>query len=327
MIDPDEIEFDGHGAGTDVDPGAGTGVGGRDESGSDRAPGVGGTGIVTIGDSRVVYRRAGSEGPPVVLLHGGGVDDSTLSWRHAIEALGDDYRVYAPDWPGYGDSEDGTGFDHSIDGYVETLEAFLDELGLERVSLVGISMGGGVSIGFSLANPDRVDRLVLVDSYGLGDWLPRGKLWKTAAHLPGANSLGWAAMSTSDGTARLALGAVVSDAEAIADDFVRDFRSRASAPGAGRAFEEFQRNEISPSGRVRTDFTDELPSLSVPTLLVHGIDDPLVPVEWSKRASTLMPEAELVVLRKCGHWVPRERPTEFTDVVRSYLSGNEPAYR
>ncbi|SEV95137.1 alpha/beta fold hydrolase [Natrinema salifodinae] len=281
---------------------------------------VGGTGITTIDGCRLAYRRAGTEGSPVVLLHGGGVDDSTLSWRHAIDTLAEDHRVYAPDWPGYGDSEAGPDFEHSIESYVDLLVSFLDDMGLESATLVGISMGGGVALGTALDHADRIDRLALVDSYGLGPRIPAGALWKTMAHVPGANALGWAAVGLSNEMARLSLSRLVADGAALDPEFVEDFRTRAGRRSAGEAFEAFQRNELLASGTVRTDFTDDLGSLSVPTLLVHGADDPLIPAAWSERAAARIPDAELTVLENCGHWTPRERPDAFNEVLTSFCA-------
>ncbi len=288
---------------------------------------TGGTGVTTIAgigengdtDIRLSYRRAGTSGAPVVLLHGGGVDDATLSWRHAIDALADDYRVYAPDWPGYGDSTP-VG-EQTIDSYVSILEGFFAETDLddESVTLVGISMGGAGALGYTLQHPENVDALGLVDSYGLGRRIPGASFFKSAAHVPGANALGWTAMSVSNELARLALGNVVANSADLDPAFVDEFRSRASQRGAGEAFEAFQRAELTADGEARTDFTDDLESLSVPTLLVHGVDDPLFPVRWSKRAHERLPNSRLEIIDNCGHWVPRERPDVFNEILTSFL--------
>ncbi len=278
---------------------------------------IGGHGVVTIGDCRIAYRRAGTEGPPVVLLHGGGIDDAALSWRHAIGPVADDYQVYAPDWPGYGDSDD-TGV-HSVDGYVSLLEAFLDAVGLESATLVGLSMGGAAAVGFTLDSPGRVDRLVAINSYGLGPRLPVGSLWRAVATVPGANAMGWATMGLSTELARAGLAALVSDPSTLDPAFVDEFRARAARPGAGTAFEAFQRNELTADGRARTDFSDRLGSIAVPTRLIHGGDDPLVPPAWSARAAEAIADGDVTILEGCGHWAPRERPELFTDTLLNVL--------
>lgn len=284
------------------DPGDGAGVG---------------RGTTTIDGARLVYRRAGTEGSPVVLLHGGGVDDAELSWRHAIDDLAADHRVYAPDWPGYGDSPDRK--EHSTAAYARLLEGFLDRVVPEEpVALAGISMGGAAALGYAMENPERVDRLLLVGSYGLGPRVPGGSLWKTLAHVPGANSAGWAALGTSRMAARMGLGNVVADPGGLPAAFVESVVERARRPGAGRAFEAFVRTELRSDGTAGTDYSDRLGELSVPTLLVHGREDPLFPVGWSERAAERIPEARLETL-DCGHWVPRERPDEFVGILRAFL--------
>lgn len=287
-----------------------------------------GTGVTTVGDCRIAYRRAGTSGPPVVLCHGAGIDDASVSWRYAIDALADDYRVYGIDWPGYGNSiGDVT---HTVEAYVDVLEGFLETLPFERVSLAGISMGGGVALGYTLANPDRVERLALVDSYGLGARLPSALQWKFLSRVPGATEFGKVAAGTSTRSVRMVLDSLVADADALPDTFVDDVRRKLMEPGSIQAFKQFQDNELSFSGRVATNFVDDLEELSVPTLLVHGREDPLVPLEWSERAADLIPEAELEVVENCGHWTPRERPERFNDLLEDWLpesrSVPEPQY-
>ena len=276
-----------------------------------------GTGVATVGDCRIAYRRAGTSGPPVVLCHGAGIDDTTVSWRHAIDALAEDYRVYGIDWPEYGNS---TGdVTHTIETYVDVLEGFLETLPYERVSLAGISMGGGAVLGYALEHPERVDRLALVDSYGLGGRLPNALSWKLLSQIPGMTEFGKIAASVTTDSVRLVLDSLVADADGLSDAFVADARQKLMEPGSIQAFKEFQNNELSFNGRVATNFVDELESLAVPALLIHGEDDPLVPLEWSVRAADLIPEAELDVIENCGHWAPRERPERFNESLLNWL--------
>ncbi len=280
-----------------------------------------GHGVTTVAGTRIAYQRAGTDGPPVVLLHGGGIDDSTLSWEHTIEALAPDYQVYAPDWPGYGDSTPIS--EPSVQAYIDVLSGFLDAVGLESATLVGLSMGGAAALGYTLDHPAAVDRLVLVDSYGLGERIPAGSLWKTIASVPGANSLGWAMMGSSLEASRLGLSPVVADPSSLSKPFLEAFRSRAAATGAGTAFEQFQTREVTVDGRAVTNYADELETLTVPTALIHGAADPLFPVAWSRRAHERIPASKLVVLKGCGHWSPRECPAAFNRALSEFLDGDE----
>lgn len=276
-----------------------------------------GSGIATIDGCRIAYQRAGTSGPPVVLCHGAGIDDATVSWRHTIKALAEDYRVYAIDWPEYGNS---TGdVTHTIETYVDILDGFLETIPFERVSLVGISMGGGAALGYALENPDRIEQLALVDSYGLGDRLSNALTWKYLGQIPGITEFGKIAASVSNESVRLVLDSLVADASELPKPFVEDIRGKLKEPGSIKAFKEFQQNELSFNGRVATNFVDELESLSVPTLLVHGKEDPLVPVEWSIRAADRLPNTELDLIEDCGHWAPRERPERFNESLLDWL--------
>jgi len=273
--------------------------------------------FATVDGRRIRYLRAGEDGPPLVFLHGGGVDDAAVSWKHAIPHFADDYRVYALDWPGYGES-DPSGTTPTTALYAETLDGFLDAVGLDSATLVGISMGGAAALSVAVDTPDRVDRLALVDSYGLADAVPGGFGSYLLANTPFANALGRLAFASGPLGARAALRNIVYDADAVDDEFVADVGERLRRSDAGEEFLAYLRHEFSPDG-VRTSFADELAGLQPPTLFVHGCEDPLVPVSWSERAAERVPDAELATVDDCGHWPPRERPDPFNRTLAAFL--------
>lgn len=270
------------------------------------------------GGLRIHCLVAGEEGPPVVLLHGGGIDSARFSYRHAIGALARGHRVFAPDWPGYGESER-PDVEHTLGLYVGLLGPILDALELERTSLVGISMGGGAALGFSLRSPERVEKLVLVDSYGLGSEIPWGRLGYLLARAPLVNNLAWASLRRSPRMVRWSLYNVVYDWHEVTEEMVEEARRMLDRPGAGRAFQSLQKNEVGWKG-LRTDFVNRLGSLRVPTLIVHGEHDRAVPVAWARGAHASIPDSEIYVLPSCGHMPPRERPEEFNEAVRRFLA-------
>lgn len=283
---------------------------------SDRVPGAESL-FVDVDDCRLHYLRAGDGGPPVVLLHGSGIDDAALSWKHTIPALANRHKVYALDWPGHGESGPPTG-DPSVPFYRSILCGFLDSVGLDRVALVGISMGGAVALGCALERPERCRSVVAVDSYGLVDRIPGGIGSYLLASVPFVDVVGrqWAGLSA--GTARAAVGSFVHDPDQLPDAFFEDVRERLSEPRAGAAFVSFQRNEFGLDG-VDTSFADRLDELEMPVTLVHGRADPLIPLEWAETAAESIPEARLRVIDRCGHWPPRERPDVFVRHLRSAL--------
>src|SRR5512140_2516120 len=116
--------------------------------------------FLTIQGIRVHYLCAGDGGTTVILLHGGGVDCAALSWGGFLPELAENYRVIAPDLPGYGET-DRPDVPYSMNYYIQFLAGFLDQLGTPCATLAGISMGGGIALGFALSNPARVEKLVL----------------------------------------------------------------------------------------------------------------------------------------------------------------------
>ena len=260
---------------------------------------------------------AGVGGQPVLLLHGGGFDSADFSYGPIIGPLSRGRRVFAPDWPGYGVS-DKPDVEYDLAYYVDFLCRLMDALGLARAALLGISMGGGAALGFALDEPERVERLVLVDSYGLGSGIPRGRLGYFLARTPLAADLIYAIMRRSRLVVRRGLLSVVYDRRVVTDCLADEAHRLLKEPGSGRAFRSFRQNEVLWEG-LRTDFSERLGEITAPTLVIHGAHDPIVPVAWARRAHKRLPNSELRVFDGCGHWPPRERPEEFNQVVEDFL--------
>ena len=267
---------------------------------------------------RVHYLKAGEGNAPVLLLHGGGYDSASLSYKQIIGPISEHHRVFAPDWPGYGES-DKPEMKYSTEYYVGFLGRLMDALGLQKASLVGISMGGAISLGFSLRSPQRVEKLVLVDSHGLGGEVPRGVASYALVRLPLLNKLVWAALKRSRKMVEWSLQTVFYDPRVVTENLVDEVHQTAKEPGAGRAWRSWQENEIGWK-ELRTNYFDRLPELAVPTLILHGAEDGYVPVSWARRAHALIEDSELHVFPRCGHWLTLERPKEFNRVVSEFLA-------
>ena len=260
----------------------------------------------------VRYLDAG-EGDPLVLLHGAGIDAAGVSWKHVIPELAETHRVIAPDLPGHGRSGK-PDLRYTTDYYIDVLAAFVEALDLSAPSLAGISMGGCIALGYALDNP--VDRLTLVDSYGLGTdtgWRPAAA---TALRVPVVDRMVWDVMGTTKETVR---GTLLGYLNNPSQDVVDDVYEILQQPGYGRAMRSWQRSEFRLSG-FRTCYLGELPELAAPTLLVHGADDTLFPSAWSERADERLRDSELHVFEECGHWPPRERPARFNDVLTAFMA-------
>ena len=272
---------------------------------------------VDVDGLRVHSLTAGGAGSPVVLLHGGGIDSASFTYGHLIGRLADGHRMFAPDWPGYGHS-DKPDLDYATGFYVDFLGRLMDALDLVRASLVGTSMGGGAALGFALRSPQRVEKLVLVDSYGLGSEVPWGRLGSLMARAPLIDKLALRLLRRSRTLVRWSLYGLVHDRRTVTEGMVEETARLLENPKAGSAWGSFKKSEVGWGG-LRTDFSDRLSNLTMPTLLVHGADDRAVSLAWARRAQERIPDCELRVFSECGHLPPREHPEAFARVVERFL--------
>jgi len=269
---------------------------------------------------RTHYYHAGENGSSILLLHGGGSDTASLSWRLAIPTLASSHRVYAPNLPGYGQT-DRPDIAYTNDYYVQFVCDFMEAAGLERAALVGISMGGGISIGMTLEYPERVDRLVLVDSYGLQRKAPMHLLSALTVKTPGLIPLTWKWLSSSRGMMKASLKSLIQRPQSLTGELIDELWEEARRPRSGDAFYSYQKSEVQWGG-TRTCFMDRLDQIEVPTLIIHGEKDSLVPLECSREAARRIPNAELKILPGCGHWPQRDHPEEFNRVLAAFLNGS-----
>ena len=271
---------------------------------------------VTLPAGRATYLLSEQgAAPPVVLLHGGGLDCATLSWRDLFPALAPDRTVVALNWPGYGGS-DAFGRPYSIADLGAWLLTFLDALQIERAALVGVSMGGGTALWTALHHPERVARIVPVASYGLAAHAPYQLLSYLAARLP-LNRLSYAVMRRSRWALRHALESLFANPGKVTEAIVSEVQGVLDGTARPRAFSDFQKGELTPEG-LRTVLTPRLGEVDQPTLLIHGRADRLVPLAEVERAATAMPHARLEVM-EAGHWPMRECPDAFNRLVTGFL--------
>lgn len=271
---------------------------------------------------RIRYLVSGERGPPILLLHGGGIDSASLSWRLALEALAPYYRVYAPDLPGYGAS-DKPNIAYTTEFFIDFVQKLLDALRLSRVSLIGLSMGGAIALGVALRAPERVEKLVLVDSYGLQERLQAHFFVWALTRWPRLHNVAVLPMRYSRTLLKLGIWMLAGNPSFITPEILEEVAQWARQPKARRAFASWLRDEIRWNS-VRTNFLGELGRIEAPVLLIHGERDRIVPVEVARRAQRLFKNAQLYVIPQCGHWAPRERPEEVHRVVLEFLKN--PSY-
>ncbi|MER7009988.1 alpha/beta hydrolase [Saccharopolyspora sp. NPDC000359] len=268
---------------------------------------------------RIRFYRAGSSGPAIILLHGGGPDNAMISWRHAIGVLAADHRVFVPDLPGQGGSMPWRGSANQRT-FEEVLRWLLDAWQVPQAVLVGLSMGGSVAAGFALRNPQRVRGLVLVDSTGLQHRMHRHLLAHLALRSRFAGPLAAKLLRLNRTLVRHALtkifftgGQPVPDLESIVDEV------GAEAGARGSVFADWHADAVARKA-MRINHLPHLGQLRCPVMLIHGERDTLVPVQAARDAAGAIPGSMLRVLPDAGHWPNRERPTEFNALLREFVN-------
>jgi pimeloyl-ACP methyl ester carboxylesterase len=268
-------------------------------------------GSLVVNGSHVNYVEMG-EGPPLVLVHG--LSGCWQNWLENIPRFARRHRVIAPDLPGFGESEL-PNEEISIPGYGRFLDAFLGAVGVERASLVGNSMGGFIAAEAAISHPSRVEKLVLVSAAGLVRVGNRqlyalermARLFHplTAAFLARREHL-----VRRPGLRRRMLYGVVRYPDRIAPEIAYEVASGAGKPGfldALNAIWEY-------------DFRDRLPEISVPTLILWGRNDRIVPVAGAYEYEQLIPNARREIFEDTGHVPMLERPARFNQLVEQFLN-------
>jgi pimeloyl-ACP methyl ester carboxylesterase len=269
---------------------------------------------------RVIYRIAGS-GPPVVLIHG--MVNSSRHWESVALRLAEEHTVIAPDLLGHGDSAAVRG-DYSLGAHAASIRDLLAAIGIDRATLVGHSLGGGVAMQFFYQFPQRTERLVLVSSGGLGHEV--SPLLRGAA-LPGASAIVWLAahprlMAALDTTGQR-LRDRGSARGALLQAVVRALRPL-EGPGARKAFLQTLRSVIDVHGQ-RVSAVDRLYLLGpMPTLIVWGERDNTIPLAHGREAHHAIPGSRFETLPRAAHFPHLEDPEGLADVLRDFLRTTEP---
>lgn len=248
------------------------------------------------------------DGAPILFLHGSGPGVSAwANWQHALPVLGQQARVVAPDIVGFGHTARPADIRYSLRTWTDHVWAFLDALGLDRVSVVGNSLGGRIALQMAEDDQDRLDRLVLMGSPGVGMTLTDG-LKALRGYEP-----------SPDAMRDLLRGYFAVDPSLISDELVQIRYEASAAPGAHEAYRlMFFHPDHAGSELAITE--EQVRAVARPTLLVHGREDRIVPVDVALTMLRLLPDADLHVFARCGHWTQIERSRDFNEVVAQFLA-------
>jgi pimeloyl-ACP methyl ester carboxylesterase len=268
-----------------------------------------------------VFRIAG-DGPPLLLIHG--IGDSSSTWSNVMPSLARNHLVIAPDLLGHGDS-DKPRADYSVAAYANGMRDLLGVLGVDRVSLVGHSLGGGVAMQFAYQFPEHTERLVLVSSGGVGRQVTPVL---RAVSLPGAHLMLSALKLPS---ARLQAAAIFKLLELLgtglgrdADDLMRVVDALPDA-SARSAFIRTLRAVVDWRGQVVTMLDRCYLTRGMPTLLVWGTRDQVLPMHHGLTAHAAMPGSQLELFSGAGHFPFHADPQRFVEVLEDFLATTAPA--
>ncbi|CAO5250030.1 alpha/beta fold hydrolase [Frankia sp. AgKG'84/4] len=310
---------------TDLDGGHGVGGPGGEHAGG---AGRGGGPVaaptprfVTVHGYRRSYLRAG-HGPVLLLIHG--IGDNARTWLPIIARLARHHTVIAPDLLGHGLSDKPRG-DYSIAGYACGMRDLLTVLGVERATVIGHSLGGGVAMQFAYQFPERCERLVLVATGGVG---PDVHPALRAAALPGAGPVlslvGLPPVRLAGRTGMRALRLLPTDLGRDAEDILRVGDSLGT-PTARAAFLRTLRSVIDARGQSITMLDRCYLAAGMPSLIVWGEHDAVIPARHARTAHTAMPGSRLEIFADAGHFPHHSEPERFCRVLTDFLATTRPA--
>lgn len=274
--------------------------------------------LITTGDFQTHYLDVG-EGEPVILLHGGGAGaDGWSNWQHTLPAFSKRFRALAVDLVGFGRSgkPDPASFTYSQAARTRQLIDFIEALGLEKVSIVGNSMGGCTALGVAIERPDLLDNLVLMGSAGLGGKpAPKPAASPDAGSAPPISSILHYDF-TEEGMRRI-VSALTAPGYEAPEDQVR-YRYELAVQPDTRAAYEATTAWVRENGLKHPE--EDLAKIKTRTLVVNGKNDKIVPVTTAYKYLELLENSTGYIVPNCGHWAMIEHPDLFARVTLDFLT-------
>jgi len=267
-----------------------------------------------------VYEN-GTGNIPLVLLHGGGLDSAMLSWREIMNSMPEQYTVYAIDLLGYGKSDR----PESMEGesfypkHISAVESVVDQLHLNKFVLSGLSMGGAISIGYTLKNPDKVIALIPVDSWGLVSKMPMHSFyyWYVNTSLL---KVSYSMFAKYRCMVKWSLKySLIGDRSKISKTLIDEVFALCQIPNPEKSMQDYQRSSLTKRGTI-PDYTEQLKELQMPVLFINGEKDSFVKVKDVAKASRSVKNGRLYIMKGCKHWSQKERPEEYVEVIGTFIT-------
>jgi 2-hydroxymuconate-semialdehyde hydrolase len=261
---------------------------------------------IIAGGIKTNYQDHG-QGDPIFLIHGSGPGVTAYAnWRLTMPVLAEKFRVIAPDMVGFGFTERPANVSYTMDMWVSHALSLMDALKIDKAHLVGNSFGGGLALALALKAPDRVHRLVLMGAAG------------TKFQLTDGLDAVWGYKGTLEHMKEL-VGLFAFNKNLVSDDLAKLRYEASIRPGFQEAF-----SAMFPAPRQR--WVDALASdegkiktMAHETLIIHGRDDAIIPLQASLRLHDLIPKSQLHVFGQCGHWTQIEHSARFNQLLLNFF--------
>jgi pimeloyl-ACP methyl ester carboxylesterase len=257
--------------------------------------------FVNVEGSKIRYLKAGSSKNNLILIHGLGA--SAERWEQVIPNFSSRYTVFVPDLIGFGYS-DKPNTDYTLEFFAKFIESFLQTLGLEKTTVIGSSLGGQIAVEYTTNNQKNVDRLVLVSPAGaMKQSTPALDAYITAALYPDQTS------------AQNAFTMMTGSNKEVSPHIIEDFIQRMKLPNAKFAF-----MSTILGLKNAPEITAKLEIINVPTLVVWGELDPVIPVKYAEHFVKKIRDCRFYQMESCGHTPYVEDPNNFVKIVLEFLT-------
>jgi len=259
-----------------------------------------------IGGIKTHFHRAGL-GKPLVFIHGSGPGVSAwANWRLTLPFFAENgFEVFAPDVVGFGYTERPENFEYNHKSRVKHIVDFIKHFDLKEVNIVGNSMGGALALAVALEIPERIRKLVIMGSVGVKFPITEGLefIWGYKPSIENMRKVIWY---------------LSSNPELVGEELVRLRYEASIQPG----FQETYEKMFYPPYQKHLDemdVEDRLSEIKIPTLVIHGKLDKVIPYQISIRIFEKLPNAHLHIFGDCGHWTQIEKKDEFNELVKDFL--------